>query len=412
MSEHARLSPSAASKWTGCPGSIVAEEGKPDTASPASLQGSAAHELLEQALSGESFTEGLLGTTMSNGVSLNAEDIAAVRLAEEYVLEQNYSTFITETRVPIEIPLEREDCWGTADVIGLKDRTVEVIDYKHGSGVGVDIESNLQLILYALGAVHHPTFAEADHVKITIIQPRKAHADGPIRSEIRTIQELMEWIPWLQERAAATDDPNAPRIAGEAQCQWCKDKLCKTKAEYALENALVVFDDATLEPAKEFPAPRDLTQDQMRMILDNEKLFTAWIKSIKELALSNALAGRPQLGYKLVAGRRGKEYTEDDEIIEKKLRQIKTLKGTKLNKSDVTVSKLLTPAQLLKTVKPLVNDKAFEKVNALINITDGSPTLVSESDKRKALPSQVEQAFADVEEVAPQETDIDLAFLS
>ncbi|WP_164243209.1 DUF2800 domain-containing protein, partial [Stenotrophomonas maltophilia] len=58
--------------------------------------------------------------------------------------------------------------------------------------------------------------------KITsvIIQPRAYHKDGAVREETIDLFDLYEFESELAVAAQATDDPNAPLVAGE-HCKFC-----------------------------------------------------------------------------------------------------------------------------------------------------------------------------------------------
>ena len=50
MLSHSKLSPSKASRWTQCPGSIREEAKYPDTSGAAAIDGTHSHTLLERSL--------------------------------------------------------------------------------------------------------------------------------------------------------------------------------------------------------------------------------------------------------------------------------------------------------------------------------------------------------------------------
>ena len=50
MTIHAKLSASGSSRWMNCPGSIAAEEGKPDSSSKYAELGTVLHEVAEHML--------------------------------------------------------------------------------------------------------------------------------------------------------------------------------------------------------------------------------------------------------------------------------------------------------------------------------------------------------------------------
>jgi len=403
---HARLSHSGATRWAECAGAPSAEANHPDSSSEAAERGTAAHELWELGVDETLKFQNTTRPTMSNGVQLEAEDIAAVRVAEKYVEDAKYDLMLREQRVLTDKALDRPDCWGTADLIGKIGDIMEIVDYKHGSGIFVEAENNYSLILYAIGALWLPEFHDCKFVKMTIIQPRIDNAGGPIRTTpLMSVEELLEWRDFFKARADATDDPSAPRTPGDKQCQWCKARhQCPELARFAQKQSLVAFDDVTLAVNEKsaLRSPETLTPEQVSTILDNEKLITSWIKSVKEHAMSRALAGHPPPSYKLVAGRKSKSFTMEEEAVEKKLRGMKKLDGKKVAKADITVTKLASLAQVVKIMKPLVSPSVFKNVEKLIKTNEGSPTLVPVTDSRPALPSKVEQAFDGIETEKPE----------
>ena len=113
--------------------------------------------------------------------------------------------------------------FGTADFFSYSKRRRELhlVDFKYGKGVWVAARNNPQLMYYALGAallIEHPV----SKISMTVVQPRFAKGD-PVRTATVDAVELAEWSIELIARAHATQQPNAPTVAGE-HCKFCPAK--------------------------------------------------------------------------------------------------------------------------------------------------------------------------------------------
>jgi hypothetical protein len=162
----------------------------------------------------------------------------AVHTAVNYVNRRRRqrpgSRLYIERRVDPGSTIGRDDLWGTGDIILAWPDLIEIADYKHGKGVVVEIVGNLQLRLYAAGAL--AMLGPVPTIRTTIIQPRAEHADGPVRSADYTVDEIHEFMGWIKDRAADTDAPDAPLVPG-AWCNWCAARqagTCPIQREKAL----------------------------------------------------------------------------------------------------------------------------------------------------------------------------------
>ena len=153
MGAHARFSPSAANRLIHCPPSLVLGEAFQDEESPYAAEGSAGHALAEHLIKkhlkqqtrrpvSDYYSDDLI-EAVDDYVSFVVSEIEAARK------ECPDPIFSVEQRVDVSdyVP----DCFGTADMVIVKDKLLHIIDLKLGKGVPVYAEKNPQLMIYGLG---------------------------------------------------------------------------------------------------------------------------------------------------------------------------------------------------------------------------------------------------------------------
>lgn len=142
------------------------------------------------------------------------------------------------------------DMFGTVDYHALLHRTLHVVDLKYGRYHVVEIHGNTQLRFYALAAYLSLSQQDRDKVReirITIVQPRAEHPDGPVRSETLHVLDLLAWgyeeIMPLVERI--TDESETLPIAEGPWCRWCAaaPTICPVKHKTRLDAVQQMFDD-------------------------------------------------------------------------------------------------------------------------------------------------------------------------
>lgn len=152
---HAKLSPSSASRWMTCPGSVAMSEGIADKSSSHADEGTAAHEMAERILLGELGTD-LIGLKAENGVAFTAAMLEGVMVYVDMVrdlVKSTGGTLYVEQKLSIEHLTGEPGAKGTSDcVIDAGDELI-VGDLKFGMGVRVDADDNEQLMIYALAAL-------------------------------------------------------------------------------------------------------------------------------------------------------------------------------------------------------------------------------------------------------------------
>lgn len=299
MTAHSPLGASSAHRWMNCPGSVALCVGIEDKGSFAAAEGTVAHSIGENALRPGPKLGVLdhVATCDGHAITVTQEMLDAVKVYVEYVQDRAH---VKERKLEQRLDLSsvHPDCFGTADCILWKPKRseLEVIDYKHGAGVAVEVLNNKQLKFYALGALLTCGYP-AKIVTVTIVQPRCPHPDGPIRSQTFEAIDLLDFAADLKEAAAATEQPDAPLHAGD-WCRWCPAAgVCPEQRKQAQALARIEFS----APAAQPPAPGSLTAVELAQVLDKAPIVEAWIKAVREHAYTQAEAGNPPPNYKLVA---------------------------------------------------------------------------------------------------------------
>ena len=428
MSDHARLSPSN-KRWPYCPGSVREEEVYPDVAGDAAIDGTGSHILLELSLINNvqaiTYDQQIIGSNhidRPGGWLIDIERCNRVQICLDYVvrrkkeLEERYSgckiIVQAESKSNPGAFCQRDDWWGTCDititVVDQKDQVIfiEAVDYKDGRGY-VSEKWNSQLIAYLFGKMVECKSDVIVGFRMTIIQPK---TNTPIRYMCSTNPDhglhndsLMEKVNWLIERAAATDDPNAPLISGK-HCQWCKHNpkrggTCTASTEKSMEvinimtNEIAVLnsDDGLLELiTKAVSDVKSLEPDQLTKLADAKAGFLAAFDKVFTEIQERIETGVPVPGYAMLPGNAKKVWAEEEDVI------VKKLKAKRFKKDEIYPSKLVTPAAALKKsdLTPIQKKKIAEE---LITEMAGKMTLKKVEYDHKAI-KDVDTMFMGIEE--------------
>ncbi len=345
MSEHAKLSASGSERWILCPGSVAAEEGIPEKPNPYAEEGTLAHEVAATFLKDEIVINNITSEMLNNIINYSDYISAVEKDLKEYSL-------LIEQRVDFSHVVP--DGFGTADCIIKSDDVLHVIDLKYGKGVPVYAENNTQLLLYAIGALNGFTNYMPSSIVMHIVQPRISNYS---KWEItRPEYELDYWIEFLRKKALIALQPDAKRIPHKDACRWCRAKpTCP---------AIYNFIDHTIAPLKEKKA---LTDNELKLILDNSKLITDFLGSVEELVYDKIASGESFKGYKLVNGRQIRKFKTDSlEELENSLSE------SIYKKVPITLAEA---------------EKIFSKevINEITYKQQSKPILVPDSDKRAAI---------------------------
>lgn len=249
---HAELGASTSEIWLNCAGSVnLWRKSPPKKDSEYAREGTLAHELLEKWATHLRSNFGAFTFPKNN---VNPGMIQAVRVCIDDLKkswDRKKDELVIERKVNLSKVFDEPDMFGTVDIGIIRHfRTLEVSDYKHGSGVPVSLKKdtasgttilNTQLVYYALGLAAEYDFNFKD-VTLKIIQPRYAGQDA-IQKVTVPMRELMSYIPLFKKGIARTKNPDARRTAGP-WCRFCRARvICKEGNEKYRSDCRNDFDE-------------------------------------------------------------------------------------------------------------------------------------------------------------------------
>lgn len=344
MTEHSLLGASSAYRWLSCPGSFHLSQLHPHRPSSVyAATGSLAHDYIEKAVGAGAIEidQSAIGQVWSRdnhtgtidqdfvaGVNVMLEYIAKGAEWKEVEFRVSLDDYFTDPPVPM---------FGTVDagILTLRDKTLEVVDYKNGAGVVVTPKENPQLLYYGAGVLRQLPPAQRDRVeniKLTIVQP---HAQGvpPIRSWETSPVDLLMWVDeTLVPGVEACAQDNAPLVPG-SWCRFCPvSHACPRLQQDAVAMAKAEFDDGDM-PQK----PNDLAQ-----ALDTAERAQLWIDRVREHAVDQLQHQVRIPGWGLVPTRPTRKWTASDFDVAKRLSSLGA------GHDEVWETRLRSPAQVEK----------------------------------------------------------------
>ena len=319
--QHALLSASSASRWLKCTAAPRFEEQFPERTSDYAEEGRLAHAICELKVL-KKFTLSITPRTFTTRFNKlkkdplyepemdKTSDLYIEHLAEKAMTYDNAPCVAAEVRVDFSeyVP----EGFGTCDCIMIGGDTLNITDYKHGKGVPVSAEGNPQMRLYALGALkrYAPVYGRTiKKVCMTIDQPRIQ--DEPSVETI-FVEDLRAWGESIKPVATKAYMGLGDFCPGE-HCRFCRGKAqCKARA--AVNTALEEFKDCVPQGAEKRPlfGQGTLTDDEIGDLLVRGKELVAWYKDLEEYALHTLLNGGVIPGWKAVAGRSNRAFTDQE----------------------------------------------------------------------------------------------------
>ena len=377
--QHALLSASAASRWLVCTAAPRYEEQFPESTSEYAEEGRLAHSFCELKLL-KKFTVSITPkafTTRINKLKKDAKYNPEMEKTSDLYIEhltERAMQFDSAPYVTAEVRVDYSEYapegFGTCDCVMIGGDTIIITDYKHGKGVAVSAEDNPQMKLYALGALKKYKAIYGDTIKkVVLVIEQLRLSEEPSMWET-TVDELTAWGESIKPIAEKAFMGLGEFVPGE-HCRFCRGKAqCKVRA--SVNTALEEFKDCVPE-AKAQPGDNILTDAEIGNLLIRGAELVSWYKDLEEYALNATLSGKEIPGWKAVAGRANRAFTDQDAAI-------KAIIAAGYDEALLYERKPLT----LSALETLIGKKDFaEKFGQFITKPLGKPTLVPMSDKRE-----------------------------
>ncbi|MSA03337.1 DUF2800 domain-containing protein [Lactonifactor sp. BIOML-A3] len=363
MGAHARFSPSSGSRYLNCPPALLLEEQFEDEQSPYAAEGSAGHRMAEYLINKhlKRRDKRPVSDYYSDELLEAVDDYVAYVIGQIEEAKRICSSPVFAVEQRVDLRWHVKDCFGTADMVIITDKKIQIIDLKLGKGVMVDAEENVQLMIYGLGVLDMADMLfDIETVELTIEQPRLEHfSTWEISAE-----ELRTWgKEVLEPRAKMALSGEGEFKAGD-HCRFCKARFqCRARAEELLKLAQM-----------EFKEPDLLTDEEMAEVLSKADDLKKWAEEVYAYAQNEAVVHHKEWpGFKLVMGRSNRKYTDEEEVAEA---------AKKAGYTDIFKSSLIGITEM----ERLMGKKKFKEVlGAFVYKPDGKVTLVPDSDKREAV---------------------------
>lgn len=373
---HAILSPSSAKRWINCPPSAKINAEAPQRDTVYTREGTLAHAVCELKAR-KHFLTGIGPKKFKTLLDrFRADELWQDEMdgyTDEYLdaLKEIAAQFDAPPHVALEVRVDFSEYvpegYGTADclMIGAEGgtTTLHVIDFKYGKGVPVEAEENPQMMLYALGAyLDYAPIYDIDLVKMTIVQPRIRSEPDSWELDANT---LLAWANAVVEPAAKLAMQGQGDFKEGDWCRFCAIRgSCRARASANLEAAQM-----------EFRLPPELSDDEVGEALTLGQRLKQWLSDLETYALTACLEGRGIPGFKAVAGRSVRAWTDPEGAFS-------AARAAGIPDEMLYERKPVTLAALEK----IMGKKPFaEALGEYITTPEGKPTVVPESDRRPAI---------------------------
>ena len=254
--------------------------------------------------------------------------------------------------------------FGTADVLGCskKHKTTVLLDWKFGAGVPVKAEQNPQMKFYGYSGWVTPEtthmFGSGDDwkVELHIVQPRMG-PDG-FTKWTTTVKQLKAFAREVVSAIGYALSAEPPFKLGE-HCKFCPAKaVCPLLVDTA--SPIINLKAIDLAKLPEYLAKADYAEE--------------WISAVRTLAKERLEAGHNVPGWKLVAKRAIRQWTDEDAAVRWLLRK-------KFKPGQIYNKKIISPKQAEDILKP----RGLSMDDAPCSAVSSGSTMAPEGDTRPAL---------------------------
>ena len=340
--------PSSLARLISCPGSLRACAMAPawmDEAGDNFVrdEGTACHHFAHQTAIGALPS---LGDVAPNGIAFDTDMRDAVALylgtIDSYKLAHPYY------EQTIAIPGVGS---GTPDLVGFDGScTIYIADLKYGYRT-VDVWPNYQLIAYAMGAAQWFGLPLAKcKFHFAIVQPRRWHTAGPVRSAMVTGAQMLPYVEEIHSAVAAANQANAPLTPGK-HCDYCPARAMCPALRQTVTDTVCAMPEAL---------PFEYAELELQFLRKHSEHVNAYISGLEAQIEHGLRAGKRSKHFEMRAKNGSKVWANPDVI-----RVLAQLSGVKIDKQP----ELITPTQAIKAGVPA------ELVNMYSTRTPGKVTL-------------------------------------
>lgn len=303
----------------------------------------------------------VIGALAPNGVVISQELQDGANMYLQAVAAAGCSDVRFEQRIEV-IPAVSANCGGTPDAAGVgwsaSGRPLIYIgDLKLGYRI-VNVWPNYQLITYAAGIANLMGWQLSDcDVHLQIVQPRKWHRHGPVRSAFKSGSEVQAQVNFIRNAVAMAETDLAPLQPGE-HCDYCPGRARCPALDARVSG--VAFD-----------MPNDLTTDQAERELDylmqHKELLEARITGLSAQVDHAARTGQRLTRFERVAETKRAVWRDDDV---ERIRALGRLMGLPVEKP----AELITPTQAKKLLPASVVDSYAHRPQGAFKLVKQDPS--------------------------------------
>lgn len=401
---HSKKGASSAERWMNCPGSsaLIAAFELPETDEPDyRREGIALHEASADCLmrdidaweiTGETYHETVMTPEMGEAVQVYIDRVRPLLIGPTKGRFHREHFFIEAKLAAPEI---HEAMFGSVDwgcivtptmampmtnlpIMAELEGFLDVTDLKGGEGIVVEPDNNPQMMYYAfmLIATHYAELDDDFPVRLTIVQPRAFHHEGPVREWWTTVGDIKRWV--VRELLPAMNSTDDELQAGK-WCRFCPAKLACPMLQSLFRAA------ASYDPKEVVP----LTSEALGLSYEKTEAVKFYMKALEEEVYRRMMAGKTVPHTKLVNKKANRIFSPTVTMkVEGKDVEVPVLEAaTKLfGKAAFTAPELKSPAELSK-INSAASD--FVKTNAFMPTT--GLTVALEGDKRTGIKVQSAQ---------------------
>lgn len=421
---HSIFGPSSSKMWLNCAGSLIPNLLAKDDAGEDAAYGTVAHGVTEEWLKSGKAPKHLIDKRVfveagewGYMITIDEEMLEYARMCVDWI-ELLPGTHMIERRVDFSRITPIPNQKGTADFITVYGDEMWVVDWKFGKGHRVYAENNTQGMFYALGSLwEFDPECKVKTIHIWIGQPRLDHFDMWSISR----DDLLMFAGEAKVKMANAWRLDAPRVAGPAQCQFCRIQSdCAANAKMQAELTEGVFeavghevsvedmqafkdrldhDDFTLDPID----MSTLTTAELLKLKPFHKAADKWWSSLELTLLKRQMDGESieQYGWKTVEGRSNRKFRSEAQAAEH-------LMFNDVPETSLYKKKFISPAEAEKAlIKAGHRRKDLPRLlDGLTTKPPGKPVIVPLSDKREAMGDITEGVFEALQSETTEDEDI------